>query len=112
MSSAVATLVAIWQNASCGVRMFIACQLRLSTSTMVLFKMSDINVAHQDRSARLSVCSSLKWQEWLPRQESHPDLRFQRPAHCWLCNEAMACQAVALAKAGRSGRFCPLDFWV
>ena len=40
MSSAVATFVAIWQNASAGVRMLIACQLRLSTSTMVLFNMS------------------------------------------------------------------------
>ena len=37
---AVATFVAIWQNASCGVRMLIACQLRLSTSTIVLFSMS------------------------------------------------------------------------
>src|ERR1039458_1157940 len=42
MSSVVAALVAIWQNASAGVRMLIACQLRLSTSTMVLFNMSDI----------------------------------------------------------------------
>src|SRR5438552_17115368 len=43
ISSAVATLVAIMQNASCGVRTLIACQLRLSTSTIVLFSMSDIN---------------------------------------------------------------------
>ena len=39
---AVATFVAIWQNASAGVRMLIACQLRLSTSTIVLFSMSVI----------------------------------------------------------------------
>ena len=44
ISSAVATLVAIWQNASAGVRMLIACQLRLSTSTMVLFNMSLIKI--------------------------------------------------------------------
>ena len=44
MSSAVATFVAIWQNASAGVRMLIACQLRLSTSTMVLFNMSLIKI--------------------------------------------------------------------
>lgn len=44
MSSAVATFVAIWQNASAGVRMLIACQLPLSTSTMDLFNMSLINV--------------------------------------------------------------------
>jgi hypothetical protein len=46
MSRPVATFVAIWQNASCGVRMLIACQLRLSTSTIVLFRMSVINVQH------------------------------------------------------------------
>jgi hypothetical protein len=40
MSRAVAAFVAIWQNASCGVRMLIACQLRFSTSTIVLFSMS------------------------------------------------------------------------
>ena len=42
MSSAVAAFVAIWQNASAGVRMLIACQLRLSTSTRFLFNMSFI----------------------------------------------------------------------
>ena len=26
--------------------------------------------------------------KWPPRRESHPDLRFQRPAHCCLCHEA------------------------
>ena len=31
------------------------------------------------------VCSLLKW---LPRRDSHPDLRFQRPAHYCLCHEA------------------------
>src|SRR4029077_2011821 len=46
ISSAVATFVAIWQNASCGVRMLIACQLRLSTSTIVLFNMSFIKRLH------------------------------------------------------------------
>ena len=40
ISSAVATLVAIMQNASCGVRTWMACQLRFSTSTIVLFRMS------------------------------------------------------------------------
>src|SRR5438876_3192559 len=44
ISSAVATLVAIMQNASCGVRTWMACQLRFSTSTIVLFRMSDINL--------------------------------------------------------------------
>src|SRR5712671_1723499 len=32
------------QNASCGVRTLIACQLRFSTSTIVLFSMSDISL--------------------------------------------------------------------
>ena len=41
-ASAVATPVAIWQNASCGVRMLIACQLRLRISTIDLFSMSFI----------------------------------------------------------------------
>ena len=26
---------------------------------------------------------------WLPRLDLHQDIRCQRPAHCWLCNEAM-----------------------
>ena len=39
-----ATFVAIMQNASCGVRTWMACQLRFSTNTIVLFKMSDINL--------------------------------------------------------------------
>jgi hypothetical protein len=42
ISRPVATLVAIMQNASCGVRMWIACQLRFSTRTIVLFKISVI----------------------------------------------------------------------
>jgi hypothetical protein len=33
----------------------------------------------------LGVCSLWKW---LPRRDSHPDLRFQRPAHYCLCHEA------------------------
>src|SRR5437867_8716063 len=46
ISSAVATLVAIMQNASCGVRTWIACQFRFSTSTIVLFRMSLIKCLH------------------------------------------------------------------
>src|SRR2546427_4185456 len=38
ISRAVATLVAIMQKASWGVRMLIACQLRLRTSTVALFR--------------------------------------------------------------------------
>src|SRR2546427_12868682 len=34
------------QNASCGVRTWIACQFRFSTSTIVLFRMSLINCLH------------------------------------------------------------------
>ncbi len=26
---------------------------------------------------------------WLPRLDSHQDVRCQRPAHCWLCNKAL-----------------------
>src|SRR5438552_18281584 len=44
ISKPVATLVAIMQKASCGVRTLIACQLRFSTSTIVLFRMSDIKL--------------------------------------------------------------------
>src|SRR6059036_2870619 len=44
ISRAVATLVAIMQNASCGVRTWIACQLRFSASTIVLFRMLLIRV--------------------------------------------------------------------
>ena len=36
--------MAIMQNASFGVRTGMACQLRFSTSTIVLFRMSDINL--------------------------------------------------------------------
>src|SRR2546426_11648021 len=43
ISRAVVTLVAIMQKASWGVRTLMACQLRLSTRTVVLFSMSDIN---------------------------------------------------------------------
>src|SRR5258706_10564073 len=46
ISRPVATFVAIWQNASCGVRMFIACQLRLSTSTIDLFRIPLLNFGH------------------------------------------------------------------
>ena len=46
ISNAVATFVAIWQNASCGVRTLIACQFRFSTSTIVLFNISLIKNTH------------------------------------------------------------------
>src|SRR5438876_1121273 len=60
ISSAVATFVAIWQNASCGVRMWIACQLRFSTRTIVLFSMSVIKAfAHSQRLRAVGVCSLL-----------------------------------------------------
>src|ERR1017187_8430492 len=55
MSSAVATFVAIWQKASAGVRMLIACQLRLSTSTIVLFNMSLIKYLHTAAAPRGEV---------------------------------------------------------
>ena len=54
--TAVATFVAIWQKASCGVRMLIACQLRLSTSTMVLFKMSLIKAFARGHTFRAMRC--------------------------------------------------------
>ena len=82
MSSAVTAFVAIWQNASCGVRMLIACQLRLSTSTIVLFSMSLIKYLHTATALRAKRCLLfIEWRNWLPRQELHPDIRFQRPAH-------------------------------
>src|ERR1043166_2697709 len=56
MSSAVATFVAIWQNASCGVRMLIACQLRLSTNTIVLFITSFIKSLHTATAFRALRC--------------------------------------------------------
>src|SRR6266498_2782330 len=52
ISSAVATLVAIMQNASCGVRTWIACQFRFSTSTIVLFRMSLIKCLHTATALR------------------------------------------------------------
>lgn len=42
MSSVVATLVAIWQKVSCGVRMPIAWQLWLRTNTTVLFNINSV----------------------------------------------------------------------
>src|SRR5262249_35204090 len=42
ISSAVAALDAIMQKASCGVRTWIACQLRFNTSTIDLFRISFI----------------------------------------------------------------------
>src|SRR5438876_776997 len=103
ISSAVATLVAIMQNASCGVRMLIACQLRFSTSTIVLFSMSDIKIVaavcdcrcfRHSRSAatrrclffvvfvsHLSTINSQCLQNWLPRLVLLQVLRCQRPAH-------------------------------
>src|SRR6185436_10221346 len=56
ISKPVATPVAIWQNASCGVRMLIACQLRLSTSTIDLFKMSFIKCLHTVTALRVLRC--------------------------------------------------------
>src|SRR5579884_253309 len=47
MSRPVATLEAIMQKASCGVRILIACQLRFSTSTIDLFNMSFIVALEQ-----------------------------------------------------------------
>jgi len=43
ISRPVATLVAIMQNASCGVRTWIACQLRFKTKTVALFNTLLIN---------------------------------------------------------------------
>ena len=60
MSSAVATLVAIMQNASCGERMLIACQLRLSTSTIVLFSMSVIKYLACRAEALAAVSARLR----------------------------------------------------
>src|SRR5581483_9145781 len=48
MSRPVATLVAIMQKASCGVRILIACQLRFRTSTIDLFSMSFIVFTDSD----------------------------------------------------------------
>src|ERR1043166_6784029 len=61
ISSAVATFVAIWQNASCGVRMLIACQLRFSTSTIVLFKRSFIKCLHTATALRANEVFVLCW---------------------------------------------------
>src|SRR5947207_64135 len=65
ISSAVATLVAIMQNASCGVRTWMACQLRFSTSTILLFSISIIEFLRSDgvleswRTARSSIIPRL-----------------------------------------------------
>ena len=78
ISRPVATLVAIMQNASCGVRTLMACQLRFSTSTIALVNMF-IN------SVLGGVCSLLvlaRILNWLPRLESHQGLQFPRPARC------------------------------
>src|SRR5439155_10256795 len=94
MSSAVATFVAIWQNAWAGVRMLIACQLRFSTSTIVLFRMSFmcLHTATALRASEvfvlcifvgfshLSSINSQRLQYWLPRLVLLQVLRFQRPA--------------------------------
>src|SRR6266496_3445583 len=91
ISSAVATLVAIMQNASCGVRTWIACQLRFNTSTIVLFRISLIMCLHTATALRavrclffvvgfsqLSTINSQRLQNWLPRLVLLQILRFQR----------------------------------
>src|SRR5262245_33910750 len=60
ISRPVATLVAIMQNASCGVRTLIACQLRFSTSTIDLFRMSFM-VRFKSVHFFRGVCSLLQW---------------------------------------------------
>src|SRR4029077_3212232 len=62
ISSAVATFVAIWQNASAGVRMLIACQVRFSTSTIVLLSMSVIKAFACGQTFRAVRC--LLFVEW------------------------------------------------
>src|SRR4051812_7052480 len=65
ISRPVAAFVAIWQKASCGVRMLMACQLRFSTSTFDLFSMSFIKCL-----LACGVCSLLMLHlilHWLPR---------------------------------------------
>ena len=65
MSRPVATLVAIMQNASCGVRTLIACQLRFSTSTVAL-----VNMLHQIQILAVFGSRCLFFVEmgnWLPR---------------------------------------------
>src|SRR5213592_1298222 len=95
ISRAVATLVAIMQNASCGVRTWMACQLRFSTSTIVLFRMSLIKCLHTATALRvvrflffvfvgfshLSTIDYERLQNWLPRLVLFQVLRCQRPAH-------------------------------
>jgi hypothetical protein len=56
-SSAVATLVAIWQKASCGVRTLMACQLRFNTSTVALVSISFIKI--HAAASRKSVANLL-----------------------------------------------------
>ena len=53
-----ATFVAIMQNASCGVRTWMACQLRFSTSTIVLFRMSLMKVLAHATALRAMRCLS------------------------------------------------------
>jgi len=56
ISSAVATFVVIGENASAGVRMLMACQLRFGSGAMVLFSVSPINSI---RGCSLSVVSGM-----------------------------------------------------
>src|SRR6266852_3601940 len=65
ISRAVATFVAIRKNASAGVRMLIACQLRLSTSTIDLFSMSVIKF--DAKVFILCWCLRTAAENWLPR---------------------------------------------
>src|SRR5438552_4665377 len=58
ISKPVATLVAIMQNASCGVRTLMACQLRFSTSTVAFVNMF-IKFQTTTAHGRSGVCSLL-----------------------------------------------------
>ena len=78
--------------------MLIACQFRFSTKTVALFRMSFIKYFHTATAPSaqphsFGVCSLLVLAHghgnWLPRLALLQDIRCQRPAHCWLCNEAM-----------------------
>ena len=70
ISRPVATLVAIMQNASCGVRTLMACQFRFRTSTVALVNMF-IKFKHPSCVRWRGVCSLLKWEKWLPGPDLH-----------------------------------------
>ena len=56
MSRPVAASIAIWQNASAGVRTLIACQFRLRTSTVALFNTSFIHFTRSVWCSCFVVC--------------------------------------------------------